>query len=234
MDIVIYIYNGLTALDAVGAYEVLSRLPKANVKFVGEQKGVIVSDTHFLKLFAEYDIASIDRADILVVPGSTVGFIREIKKPAVLAWMAKIHETTSWTTSVCTGSIILAAAGVLDGLEATSHWAAIHLLKDYDVQPKLERFVQQGKVITAQGVSAGIDMSLHLVSQIVGEDKARAYQLAIEYFPAPPLGIQEIDQVDEPTRKLAQKIMAADARKDLSIMEIVRNAQKLLKLQRGK
>lgn len=234
MDIVIYLYNGLTALDAVGAYEVLSRLPKANVKFVGEQKGVIVSDTHFLKLFAEYDIKSIDRADILLVPGSTVGFMREIKKEAVLAWIRKMHANTRWTTSVCTGSIILAAAGVLNGLKATSHWAAIHLLKDYDVEPILERYVQEGKIITAQGVSAGIDMSLDLVAQIVGEDKARAYQLAIEYFPEPPLGIQHMEEIDEPTRQLAKKIMAADARKDLSIMDIVRNAQQLLKLQRGK
>lgn len=234
MNIVIYIYNGLTALDAVGAYEVLSRLPNAKVQFVGEQKGVIVSDTHYLKLFAEYDIASIDQADILVVPGSTVGFMREIKKKAVLNWILKIHETTTWTTSVCTGSIILAAAGLLKGLTATSHWAAIHLLKDYGVQPQLERFVQEGKIITAQGVSAGIDMSLHLVSQIVGVEKAKAYQLAIEYFPAPPLGINHIDDVDEQTRKLAKKIMAADAKKDLSILEIVRHAQQLLKLQRGR
>lgn len=234
MDIVIYIYNGLTALDAVGAYEVLSRLPKANVKFVGEQKGVIVSDTHFLKLGAEYDISEIDTADILVVPGSTVGFLRERKKKAVLAWLRKIHENTSWTTSVCTGSIILAAAGILDGLQATSHWAAVHLLNDYGVTPKLERFVQQGKIITAQGVSAGIDMSLHLVAQIVGEEKARAYQLAIEYFPDPPLGIRRMEDVDESTRALAQKIMKDDALKDLSLMDIVRNAQGLFKLQRDK
>ena len=131
---------------------------------------------------------------------------REVKKKSVLAWLRKIHETTTWTTSVCTGSIILAAAGILDGLQATSHWAAIHLLKDYTVEPKLERFVQEGKIITAQGVSAGIDMSLYLVGQIVGEEKARAYQLAIEYFPNPPLGIQRIEEVDEMTRSLAQKI----------------------------
>ena len=234
MNIVIYVYNGLTALDAIGPYEVLSRLPKANIKFVGEEKGVIVSDTHFLKIFAEYDITEVSTADILVVPGSTVGFLREIKKKPVLSWLQKIHAQTQWTTSVCTGSIILAAAGILQGLEATSHWAAIHLLRDYGVEPQPERFIQQGKIITAQGVSAGIDMALYLVSQLLGEEKARAYQLAIEYFPAPPLGIQKADELDESARKLAQKIMAADARKDLSIIEIIRNAQGLLKLQRGK
>ena len=234
MEIIIYIYNGLTALDAVGAYEVLSRLPKASVKFVGEQKGVIVSDTHFLKLFAEYDIHEINRADILVVPGSTVGFMREVKKPHVLDWLRKMDDGSTWTTSVCTGSIILAAAGILNGQQATSHWAAIHLLKDYGVEPKLERFVHRGKIITAQGVSAGIDMSLYLVAQIVGQEKARAYQLAIEYFPDPPLGIRHIEEVDDSTRTLAQKIMTDDARKDLSLLDIVRNAQSLLKLRRGK
>ena len=234
MNIVIYVYNGLTALDAIGPYEVLSRLPKANIKFVGEEKGVIVSDTHFLKIFAEYDITEVSTADILVVPGSTVGFLREIKKKPVLSWLQQIHAQTQWTTSVCTGSIILAAAGILQGLKATSHWAAIHLLQDYGVEPQPERFIQQEKIITAQGVSAGIDMALYLVSQLLGEEKARAYQLAIEYFPDPPLGIRKADELDESTRQLAQKIMAADARKDLSIIEIIRNAQGLLKLQRGK
>ena len=212
----------------------LSRLPEANIKFVGEEKGVIVSDTHFLKIFAEYDITEVSTADILVVPGSTVGFLREIKKKPVLSWLQQIHAQTQWTTSVCTGSIILAAAGILQGLKATSHWAAIHLLQDYGVEPQPERFIQQEKIITAQGVSAGIDMALYLVSQLLGEEKARAYQLAIEYFPDPPLGIRKADELDESTRQLAQKIMAADARKDLSIIEIIRNAQGLLKLQRGK
>ena len=151
-----------------------------------------------------------------------------------MSWLQQIHAQTQWTTSVCTGSIILAAAGILQGLKATSHWAAIHLLQDYGVEPQPERFIQQEKIITAQGVSAGIDMALYLVSQLLGEEKARAYQLAIEYFPDPPLGIRKADELDESTRQLAQKIMAADARKDLSIIEIIRNAQGLLKLQRGK
>ena len=98
-----------------------------------------------------------------------------------LNWIQKIHDTTVWTTSVCSGSIILAAAGILQGKKATSHWGAIHLLNEYGVTPSSERYIQEGKIITAQGVSAGIDMALFLVGKIIGEEKAKAYQLFIEY-----------------------------------------------------
>ena len=196
MNIVIYIYNGLTALDAIGPYEVLSRLPNANVKFVAKEKGVIVSDTHFLKLVAEYDITEIDKADILLIPGSVVGFLREAKDANLLSWINKIDKTTTWTTSVCSGSIILAAAGLLKNKKATSHWGVIHLLKEYGSIPTSERYIQEGKIITAQGVSAGIDMSLYLVSQIIGNRKAKAYQLFIEYDPKPPFNSGNINEAD--------------------------------------
>ena len=234
MEIIIYIYNGLTALDAIGPYEVLSRLPKAKVKFVGEQKGVIVTDTHFLKLVAEYDITEISHADILLIPGSTVGFIREAKKKPVLSWIKALHEKTTWTTTVCSGSIILAAAGLLKGLEATSHWGAIHLLKQYGVEPVAKRFIQEGKIITAQGVSAGIDMALYLVSQMLGTEKAKAYQLAIEYFPEPPFESGTAETADSKTLAIAKKIMQEDAFKDLSLADVVKHAQTLVKLKRGK
>jgi len=135
MNIVIYLYNGLTVLDAIGPYEVLSRLPEANVKFVAKEKGVIISDTHFLKLVAEYDIKEIQSADILVVPGSVVSFIRESKDKAVLNWIQKVHQTTIWTTSVCSGSVILEASGILQGKKATSNWGDIHMLNEYGVTP---------------------------------------------------------------------------------------------------
>ncbi len=234
MDIVIYIYNGLTALDAVGPYEVLSRLPNANVKFVAKEKGVIVTDTHFLKLVAENDISEIDKADILVVPGSVVGFIREAKDKALLSWIAKINLTSTWTTSVCSGSIILAAAGLLKDKKATSHWGAIHLLKEYGSIPTSERYVQEDKIITAQGVSAGIDMSLYLASQIVGIEKAKAYQLFIEYDPKPPFDSGNVTQADVATVELAKKILGKEAKKDLSLWDIVKNVQSLIKLKRGK
>ena len=215
MDIVIYIYNGLTALDAIGPYEVLSRLPDANVKFVAKEKGVIVTDTHFLKLVAEYDISEIDKADILVVPGSVVGFKSEAKDITLLSWINKINSTTTWTTSVCSGSIILAAAGLLKDKKATSHWGVIHLLKEYGSIPTSERYVQEDKIITAQGVSAGIDMSLYLASQIVGIEKAKAYQLFIEYDPKPPFDSGNINLSDSSTIKMAMKILRKEAKKDL-------------------
>jgi putative intracellular protease/amidase len=215
MDIVIYIYNGLTALDAIGPYEVLSRLPDANVKFVAKEKGVIVTDTHFLKLVAEYDISEIDKADILVVPGSVVGFKSEAKDITLLSWINKINSTTTWTTSVCSGSIILAAAGLLKDKKATSHWGVIHLLKEYGSIPTSERYVQEDKIITAQGVSAGIDMSLYLASQIVGIEKAKAYQLFIEYDPKPPFDSGNINLADSATIKMAMKILRKEAKKDL-------------------
>jgi|SRR5690554_3854851 len=234
MDIVIYIYNGLTALDAIGPYEVLSRLPNASVKFVAKEKGVIVSDTHFLKLVADYDITEIDKADILLIPGSVVGFIREAKDTNLLSWINKIDKTTTWTTSVCSGSIILAVAGLLKNKKATSHWGAIHLLKEYGAIPTSERYIQEGKIITAQGVSAGIDMSLYLVSQIIGDEKAKAYQLFIEYDPKPPFNSGNINEADTPTIELAKKILSKEAKKDLTIWDIVKNVQSLIKLKRGK
>jgi transcriptional regulator GlxA family with amidase domain len=234
MEIVIYIYNELMALDAVGSYEVLSRLPKANIKFVAKEKGVIVTDTHFLKLIAEYSISEIDKADVLIIPGSIVGFIREAKDKALLSWITKINLTSTWTTSVCSGSIILAAAGLLKGKKATSHWGAIHLLKEYGSIPTSERYVQEGKIITAQGVSAGIDMSLYLTSQIEGIEKAKAYQLFIEYDPMPPFDAGNINKADLITVGLAKKILGKEAKKDLSLWDIVRNVQSLIKLKCGK
>lgn len=234
MEIVIYLYNGITALDAVGPYEVLSRMPDANIKFVAETKGPIVSDSHSLKLVADYDIWEIDKADILLIPGSVIGFLRETKKEHVKDWIRKIHQTTQWTVSVCTGSIILASAGLLKGLKASSHWAVIHLLKDYGAIPALERFVREGKIITSQGVSAGIDMGLYLASQIVGMEEARAYQLMIEYFPQPPLGYRSMEETREETRSLARRLTEARVRKDMSMFEMAKNMPSLLKLKRGK
>ena len=233
MNIVIYLYNGLTVLDAVGPYEVLSRLPDANVKFVAREKGLIVSDTHFLKLIADYDISEIQSADILIIPGSVIGFIRESKDAAVLNWIQKIHQTTTWTTSVCSGSVILAAAGILNGKKATSHWGAIHMLKDFGVTPSSERYIQEGKIITAQGVSAGIDMALFLVGQIVGAEKAKAYQLFIEYDPNPPFDAGTITKADTDTINLAKTMLSKEAKKDLSLWDTFKNLPSLIKLKKG-
>ena len=234
MDIVIYLYNGITALDAVGPYEVLSRLPGARVKFAAETKGLIVTDSHFLKLAAEYDLSEIERADLLLIPGSVIGFLRETRKEHVKAWIRQIHQTTQWTTSVCTGSILLASTGILRGLRASSHWAVIHLLKDFGAEPALERFVRAGKIVTSQGVSAGIDMGLYLASQIAGDEMAKAIQLMIEYFPQPPLGYSSMEETDQDTRLLARKLTEARVKQDMSMLEMAKNMPSILKLRRGR
>jgi putative intracellular protease/amidase len=229
MDIIIYIYDGLTALDAVGPYEVLSRLPGARVRFVARRGGEIETDTGYLRLTAEAGIEDIDRADVLVVPGSVVGFLREAKNPDVLDWIRRIHETTQWTTSVCTGSVILAAAGLLEGLSAASHWASLEILRKYGVEPASKRWVQNGKIVTAQGVSAGIDMALFLSGEIAGADHARATQLVIEYAPDPPFQAGSYVEADRANVRAAKKILAAEAFADLKIGEVVRNVPSLLR-----
>jgi len=234
MEIVIYLYDGITALDVAGPYEVLSRLPGANVKFAAGAKGLILTDSHFLKLAADYDLDEVERADLLLIPGSVIGFLRETRKEHVKDWIRRIHATTQWTASVCTGSIILASAGLLTGLRASSHWAVIHLLEDYGAAPALERFVRQGKIITSQGVSAGIDMALFLASQIAGLETAKAIQLMIEYFPQPPLGYTSMKETGEATEALARKLTEARVKKDMSMLEMAKNLPGIIKLKRGR
>ena len=185
MDIVIPIFPNFTALDAIGPYQVLRGLPEANVVFAAAQTGLVRSDDGFLGLNADAALSEIDRADVLVVPGGW-GTRAALKDEALLRWVRAIHETTRYTTSVCTGSLVLAAAGLLDGLQATTHWAQPHLLESLGAHYTPQRVVQQGKIVTAAGVSAGIDMGLTLAAEIAGEDVAKSIQLAIEYDPQPP------------------------------------------------
>lgn len=185
MEIAILAYESMTALDAVGPYEVLSRLPDARLRFVAQSAGPVTTDTGFLTIVAEDAISEVDAVDILLVPGGP-GDEKMRANADVLAWIGRIHQTSRWTTSVCTGSLILAAAGILEGVEATTHWAAMDTLRELGARPVQRRFVEQGKIITAAGVSAGIDMALHLAEQVAGADYAQALQLGLEYDPHPP------------------------------------------------
>jgi transcriptional regulator GlxA family with amidase domain len=185
MEIAVLLYDGFTALDCIGPYEVLSRLPDAQVQFVSADGGVVRSDTRALAIVTEHSIDEVASPDIVLVPGGP-GDEAAAADQRILDWLVSAHESTKWTTSVCTGSIVLAAAGLLDGLEATTHWASYDRLRSRGATPVARRFVQQGKIITAAGVSAGIDMALHLVAVEAGEDYARGVQLAIEYDPQPP------------------------------------------------
>jgi putative intracellular protease/amidase len=186
MQIAIPLFDRFTALDAVGPYEVLSRLPGASVTFVGEQTGPVRSEIGTLALTVDAAFDEVDAPDIVVVPGGPG--TRAMLTPGPLhAWIRAVDPTTRWTTSVCTGSLVLGAAGLLEGLEATTHWAALDELAPLcGTVVGDRRIVPQGKVVTAAGVSAGIDMALWLAAQVAGDDVAKAIQLGIEYDPQPP------------------------------------------------
>ena len=185
MQIAIVLYDRFTALDAIGPYEVLSRLPGAEAVFVAAQAGPVQTDNGMLTVLADRALADVERPDIVVVPGGP-GEVTARAGGAVIDWLRHVDETTQWTTSVCTGSLILAAAGLLDGKRATSHWLAYDALRGLGAEPVSERVVFEGKVVTAAGVSSGIDMGLALVYRIAGPEVAQAIQLGIEYDPQPP------------------------------------------------
>jgi putative intracellular protease/amidase len=185
MDIAIPIFDRITALDAIGPYEVLSRLPGARVRWIAIKAGTYQTDNRMLTMTADEPLSAVPHPEILVVPG---GFgTRSLMTPnPLLDWIRAAHETSQWTTSVCTGSLLLGAAGLLKGLDATSHWAALDDLAALGAKPTLERVVERGKIITAAGVSSGIDMALTLAARIAGEEFAQSIQLGIEYDPQPP------------------------------------------------
>jgi len=185
MDIAIPIFDRITALDAVGPYEVLSRLPGARVRFIALTPGPYRTDNRQLTLMADEPLSAVPSPEIVMVPG---GFgTRALMTPnPLLDWIRGAHATSQWTTSVCTGSLLLGAAGVLKGLEATTHWASLSQLADLGARPTLKRVVFQGKVVTAAGVSSGIDMALALAARIAGDEVAQSIQLSIEYDPQPP------------------------------------------------
>ena len=185
MLIAILIFDGLTALDAIGPYEVLSRLPGAELRFVAKQAGLKRTDTGALGVQADLAIADLPGPDVVLVPGGE-GSRPLMRDPEVLDWLRVAHESSTWTTSVCTGALVLGAAGILDGKRATTHWAFLDRLSELGAEPVNERVVGDGKVITAAGVSAGIDMALTLAARIAGKEVAQAIQLGIEYDPQPP------------------------------------------------
>ena len=210
MKIVIPLYQRFTALDAVGPYEVLSRLPDAEVVFAAVEPGPISTDADMLTMVAEERLSDITDVDIVVVPGGP-GVPEMLADQPLIDWIKSVHPTTTWTTSVCTGSLLLGAAGVLDGLEATSHWMALEVLPAFGATPSSERVVVQGKVITAAGVSSGIDMALTLASMIHGDDVAQAIQLGIEYDPQPPFDAGSPTKAPQAIVDLARSNVAAAA-----------------------
>jgi transcriptional regulator GlxA family with amidase domain len=188
MNIAIVLYDRFTALDAIGPYEVLSRLPGATVTFVAPQSGPVRTDNGMLTIVAERSLDEVAQPDIVLVPGGP-GEVAARAGGATLDWLKAADRTSAWTTSVCTGSLILAAAGLLDGRRATSHWLALDELRRLGARAggdPYERVVFDGKLVTAAGVSAGIDMALALAARVAGDTVAQAIQLGIEYDPQPP------------------------------------------------
>jgi transcriptional regulator GlxA family with amidase domain len=184
MKIAFLFYEGMTTLDIIGPHEVLAHLPEVTLQRVAKQAGMVRAGFD-LQLNAEYSLSQITQTDILVVPGG--GKATSLShEPEILNWIKAIHKTTQWTTSVCTGSLILGAAGILQGKQATTHWAVLDRLKVWDAIPVSKRIVEDGKIITAAGVSAGIDMALLLAAKIADQQVAETLQLGIEYDPEPP------------------------------------------------
>jgi transcriptional regulator GlxA family with amidase domain len=174
----------MTALDAVGPVQVLAAMPGARVTWVAADPGPQKTDCR-MAIVAEQSLSDLPRPEIVLVPGAMD--VRPVMKDArVLAWLRAAHETSRWTTSVCTGALILGAAGLLTGKRATTHWMMLDNLKAFGAEPVAERIVEDGRIITGAGVSAGIDMALRLVQIVAGDVVAQTVQLAIEYDPAPP------------------------------------------------
>lgn len=219
MKIAIFIYQGVTMLDAIGPYEVLRNLKGAEILFVAKDKEPILADSTFIEINPKYSIEEVQEVDILLIPGSTVGYLKIIKDEKVLNWIRQIHSKTTKTVSVCTGSIILAAAGILKGLKATSHWKAIEVLKNYGAIPTRERVIEEGKIITAAGVSAGIDMAIYLTNQLEGETSAKAAQLAIEYDPKPIFNSGDFQSAEKEVIQEAEKKLMLGAQKELALLK---------------
>ena len=195
MQITFLFYEGMTALDAIGPYEILSRLPDVSVQRVSLEPGLISTCTG-LQFMAEQGIAEVTKTDVLVIPGGgKATALREY--PKLLSWIKNIHATTLWTTSICTGSLILGAAGLLVGVKATTHWAVLERLKNWGAIPTTQRVVEAGKIMTSAGVSAGIDMAFMLAERLAGKTVAKSLQLGLEYDPAPPFDCGSPDKAPQ-------------------------------------
>lgn len=184
MQLAIVLYPRFTALDMAGPHEVLGRLPDMETVFVSAQGGPMTNDFDSMTVSTK-SIAEVPAPDIVLVPGGP-GQGEQMADGALHEWLRKVDETTTWTTSVCTGSLILAGAGLLEGRRATTHWLAFEEFEGLGVIPVHDRVVIDGKYVTGAGVSAGIDMALTLAGVISGDRQAELLQLGLEYAPEPP------------------------------------------------
>ena len=207
MQIVIPVFPRLTALDAVGPYEVLQRVPGAEVIFAGVETGAVRTDNGMLGMVADQRLDELTNPDVVLVPGG-FGTRALLDGGPIIDWLVDVHPRTTWTTSVCTGSLVLAAAGLLDGVDAVTHWASMDKLAELGAVPVPGRYHVRGKVVTAAGVSAGIDMALWLATQLADEETARVIQLYLEYEPDPPFHEGSVATASARTMELAAAFSA--------------------------
>jgi transcriptional regulator GlxA family with amidase domain len=207
LQIAILLYPGVTALDAVGPWEVLSRIPNAEIRFVGKEEGPVVTEGGALLLGITHTMVETTSPNVVLVPGGTTT-PSQMVDDEVLDWLRKVHRTTKWTVSICTGALILGAAGILKGTPAVTHWYKMGVLRIMGAKPQPnERIVRSGKTVTAAGVSAGIDLALWLTGQIAGREQAEAIQLVIEYDPHPPFDAGHMCKAPKGVQSLAKQMM---------------------------
>jgi putative intracellular protease/amidase len=212
-QIAIVTYPGFTALDFIGPYEVLRWLPDAEVRFVWHEPGPVTADSGVLVVGATHSFAETPWPDVVLVPGGMTT-VEHARDEALLDWVRRAHQSATWTASVCSGSIILAAAGLLNGKRATSHWMTLPIVKTLGAIPVGdERVVQEGDIVTSAGVSAGIDLALWLAGRIGGDDRAKAIQLSMEYDPQPPFDSGHMAKASAKTKAAATALLARDAAK---------------------
>jgi transcriptional regulator GlxA family with amidase domain len=207
VQIAIGLYPGFTALDAIGPYAVFTSVPGADVVVCADRKGPVADESGLLHLDLEHTFDEVPAPDVLLVPGGLVTRRVAADGGPIVDWIRTAHETTTYTTSVCTGALLLGAAGVLDGVPATTHWMAYDHLRTYGAQPMEQRVVIEGKVATAAGVSAGIDLALTLIDRLHGAEVAQAVQLGIEYDPQPPYDTGAPSKAPTEIRELVSAVM---------------------------
>jgi transcriptional regulator GlxA family with amidase domain len=208
MQVAIVVYPGFTALDVLGPYEVLGRLAGAEVVFVAENPGLIRNDLGSLAIEAVASLDEVTSPDVVLVGGGP-GQAGQMSNDKLLDWLRTRDRTSTWTTAVCTGTFLLAAAGILDGRRATTHWAGVEQLTQFGVTPSKERVVIDGKYATGAGVSAGIDMALTLAGRIAGDDEAQTVQLIIEYAPEPPYTAGSADTASAAVVERAVRVLSS-------------------------
>ncbi|MFG1946102.1 DJ-1/PfpI family protein [Nonomuraea sp. NPDC048826] len=206
MHVAIPLYPRFTALDAVGPYTVLGFAPGWTVTFVAAEPGLVHDDLGTLAIPATASYADLPEPDVILVPGG-LGTFDALADEALVDWIRQAHEHTRWTTSVCSGSLLLGAAGLLQGRRATSHWAVTGFLPGAGADPVTERVVVDGKIVTAAGVSAGIDMAFDLLGRVSGDETAESVQLVIEYDPAPPYDAGAITKASDALRERAAELL---------------------------